>query len=135
MTEALVYATTVTNTHLERDFNMRRLLFAAARGARIQEADLTQTQWVSSHAAHLNPDIDWQRIHPDDEHLQYGTISSALRDRVLNDAPFRKDYRLAIAYVRERFPEWGLMALENCPTIDLETTQLIMAEVLADEGL
>ena len=57
---------------------MSRLLFAAARGARIE--------WQTVYGAwKVAGDIDVtqsypQRIHPADEHLQYGPVSTALRE-------------------------------------------------------
>ena len=59
---------------------MSRLLFAAARGARTEQK-LHHNKWT--------PGIDlglqrWHpalcRVHPKDAHLQYGPISTALRD-------------------------------------------------------
>jgi hypothetical protein len=69
---------------------MSRLLHAAARGARIQ------SQWRDAHTPTYQ---EWQtnnqfvfidtmrhyRIHPDDEHLQYGPISTALREIAFTD--------------------------------------------------
>ena len=59
---------------------MSRLLFAAARGARIQEDLAYINEWVNSDCLPLPHDItDEFRIHPEDEHLAYGPISTALR--------------------------------------------------------
>jgi hypothetical protein len=62
---------------------MSRLLHAAARGARIQTND--RGGWLD--AAYI-PTADYKgddfRIHPDDEHLQYGPISTALREMAEN---------------------------------------------------
>ena len=58
---------------------MSRLLFAAARGARIMSPNLEAPLsliWINNTIDH---GIDYY-IHPDDEHLQYGPISTALRD-------------------------------------------------------
>jgi hypothetical protein len=61
---------------------MSRLLFAAARGARIQALDKNLGAILSSHAPlELSNDKRPYRIHPDDAHLQYGPISTALRLR------------------------------------------------------
>lgn len=58
---------------------MSRLLFAAARGARIQINGFTATvpSWYDSHKwSSMHESV--LRIHPDDEHLQYGPISTAV---------------------------------------------------------
>ena len=98
---------------------MSRLLFAAARGARIK--------WM---------DGSWQPvpyyIHPDDAHLQYGPISAALRE---------------MAETCTHSSSWaGFLATSaaNEYTMYFDTRQgepdyplfyLILAEFLADEGL
>ena len=56
---------------------MSRLLHAAARGARI-EAEWKGV-WSGVAGIHLVPKFNC-RIHPDDAHLQYGPISTALRE-------------------------------------------------------
>ena len=56
---------------------MSRLLHAAARGARIDV--WYQCKWVSAIAVRTVDDLYNYRIHPADEHLQYGPISTALR--------------------------------------------------------
>ena len=59
-----------------------RIKFAFARGARLQFRRLQDEKdwWYPSRT--LSPDavtVEY-RIHPDDEHLQYGPVSSALRE-------------------------------------------------------
>jgi len=105
---------------------MSRLLHAAARGARIDV--FYQCKWVSAIAVRTVDDLYNYRIHPDDAHLQYGPISTALRNHAL-----------------------GLPLVETCwfsklllhTDGDLYTLSpndryvffLLMAEALADEGL
>ena len=58
---------------------MSRILFAAARGARIQVMYLSK--WIPlTHLSLVPNSYAYRRIHPDDEHLQYGPISTALRE-------------------------------------------------------
>lgn len=60
---------------------MSRLLFAAARGAQIEALDPNLGWRLSSHVPlSLSNDKRPYRIHPEDAHLQYGPISSKLRD-------------------------------------------------------
>ena len=114
---------------------MSRLLHAAARGARIQALDKNLGAILSSHAPlELSNDKRPYRIHPDDEHLQYGPISTALR-KMAEDAR------------AENQPSWE-MGLANfsannfidyydwrwCEP-DYPLFYLILAEALADEGM
>lgn len=117
----------------------QRLKFAWARGARIQARfDWIDESWHEQIT--INPEMSglvW-RIHPDDEHLQYGPLSSTLHELV--DKPDDIDqssyYRTAIVaaammYAQETdssysethdLDEWGMWCL-------------FFAELLADEGL
>ena len=113
---------------------MNRLLFAVARGARLE---LKYINGWSEDTCVLVRDLQDQtwvyRIHPDDEHLQYGPVSTAM---------------LEIAETgREPYTLMGLMALEAFyyewvyPNADENSDEharmfaLILAEALADEGL
>ena len=113
---------------------MSRLLFAAARGARIQINGFTATvpSWYDSHKwSSMHESV--LRIHPDDEHLQYGPISTALRKRAEDGLLHTAD----IPYLHGKFDfaedegtawdyaEWGPRRM----------FLLILAEALADEGL
>ena len=90
----------------------RRQMFAAARGARIQI-------FVSE-----------TRIHPDDEHLQYGPISTALREMSEQFVySSRWEDRLAITAANEfQFYIGGVRD-------DYSLFYLFLAEFLADEGM
>jgi len=110
---------------------MSRLLFAAARGARIQTD--YQNSWIA--AAYI-PTADYTRydyrIHPADEHLQYGPISTALRE-MAEDSSYRGDWEVFFAHVAanefsEYFDSW-----QGKP--DHSWFYLILAEFLADSGL
>ena len=112
---------------------MSRLLHAAARGAKIQ------TKWVDSGAAWqttgqivLVDDMRYYRIHPADEHLQYGPISTALRDMAEDDGTWRTDLRWNIAHiVANEFNDYYDWQCEP----DYPLFYLFLAEFLADEGM
>jgi len=92
----------------------RRQMFAAARGARIQI-------FVSE-----------TRIHPEDAHLQYGPVSTALRE-MAEDVVWRGDwaYFLAGSIAGEFTNYFDSRAGEP----DYPLFYLILAEFLADEGM
>ena len=117
---------------------MSRLLHAAARGARIQL--MYQRGWIPAIAVRTD-DMYKYRIHPDDEHLQYGPISTALRDC---DGDFQWDHidseqihnfviRCAIFanYANNMTHEWK----QNKDRLTRSLFLLILAEALADEGM
>lgn len=105
---------------------MSRLLHAAARGARIDV--WYQCKWVSAIAVRTVDDLYNYRIHPDDAHLQYGPISTALRNHALG-LPLNGTCwfaRLALHTDGD---------LQTLPPFDRYVFLLLMAEVLADEGM
>lgn len=114
---------------------MTRLLFAAARGAALEQ-ELRPGYWASCiflEPAFMDAFPDRFRIHPDDEHLQYGPISSALR--VLGQGGKKErtnSMHIAWTYVKLEVENWN-EALQSEHTLPLLT--LILAEALADEGL
>ena len=106
---------------------MSRLLFAAARGARIE--------WQTVYGAwKVADDIDVtqsypQRIHPDDSHLQYGPISTALLKLAEDDSWNPSEERsLALAVARQFQVYFG-------DEPDYPLFYLFLAEALADEGM
>jgi hypothetical protein len=109
---------------------MSRLLHAAARGARI-EAEWKGV-WSGVAGIHFVPEFNY-RIHPDDEHLQYGPISTALRDMAEDDGTWRTDLRWNIAHtVANEFNDY--YDWRWCEP-DYPLFYLILAEALADEGM
>ena len=111
---------------------MSRLLHAAARGARIQDVALgicTDSRFV-----HLGEDIGHlYRIHPDDEHLQYGPISTALRE-MAEDYSWNPSWEHYAAHaVEDRFSLFDRHDGLNEP--DYPLFYLFLAEFLADEGM
>ena len=109
---------------------MSRLLFAAARGARIQ-ADY-QGVWSGVSGIHLGKTPHDYRIHPDDEHLQYGPVSTALRE-MAEDPKHNSSWEQFLAnsaaneFTESFYYRWG--------EPDYPLFYLILAEFLADSGL
>ena len=118
---------------------MSRLLFAAARGARIEPPNAyeytsvravngkvqSKTYWIAR-------DTESGYIHPEDEHLQYGPISTALRKKAENNTWCSGwEWFLAEAAANE-FTEFfdSRIAKPDYPLF-----YLILAEALADKGL
>ena len=98
-----------------------------------------QTKWVDSGAQWqttgqlvLVDDMRYYRIHPADEHLQYGPISTALRDMAEDDGTWRTDLRWNIAHiVANEFNDYYDWQCEP----DYPLFYLFLAEFLADEGM
>jgi hypothetical protein len=115
---------------------MSRLLFAAARGARIQTND--RGGWLD--AAYI-PTADYKgddfRVHPDDEHLQYGPVSTALREMAKQPKVLaRKVVNLPhFGFTIFVESENELREVLQCDTLTHSLFYLILAEVLADEGM
>ena len=108
---------------------MTRLRFAAARGARIQV--LAHDMWYGATMFYRN-DARALRIHPDDAHLQYGPISSALREFAAGNVNRPEDdthWRIARDYYI-RAAGTGFYTFE-----ERSLFLLLLAEALADEGL
>ena len=110
---------------------MNRLLHAAARGARIQKLECPG-DWVEADSVPLdeyNTFYMHRRIHPEDEHLQYGPISTLLREMALTGDCDGDD----IPYIRTTLITeegyWKSTEDQKCVFC------LILAEALADEGM
>ena len=72
------------------------------------------------------------RIHPNDELLQYGPISTALRDMAEDDGTWRTDLRWNVAHiVANEFNDYYDWQCEP----DYPLFYLFLAEYLADEGM
>jgi len=106
---------------------MNRLLFAAARGARIQWCFPSSRKWFNTGSVSIHPDKR-ERIHPEDKHLQYGPISSALRDRALGKGI--KEF--ALLQDVNIYSDGNTMLMSD---LEYSLFGLILAEALADEGL
>ena len=109
---------------------MSRLLFAAARGARIE--DNTLSRWTDSEFVYLGKVGYSYRIHPADEHLQYGPVSTALREMV-EDPKHNSSWEHFLANsAANEFTEY-FDSRRGEP--DYPLFLLILAEALADSGL
>ena len=109
---------------------MSRLLHAAARGARMQTKWVDSgAQWQTTGQLVLVDDMRYYRIHPADEHLQYGPISTLLREMALTGDCDGAD----IPYIRTTLLTeegyWKSTEDQQCVFC------LILAEALADEGM
>ena len=112
-----------------------RIKFAFARGARLQFRRLQDEKdwWYPSRT--LSPDavtVEY-RIHPDDEHLQYGPVSSALREMAENGMFCEIDIGFAGLAVTGNVCEAYDFAFASSTHRSLWL--LILAEALADEGM
>jgi hypothetical protein len=108
---------------------MSRLLFAAARGARI-EAEWKGV-WSGVAGIHFVPEFNY-RIHPDDEHLQYGPVSTALRE-MAEDPKYNSSWEHFLANAAANdFTEF-FDSRRGEP--DYPLFYLFLAEALADEGM
>ena len=117
---------------------MSRLLHACARGARVQ------TKWVDSgdswQATGQFVFIDsmrYYRIHPNDAHLQYGPISTALRE--MSKQPKTIDHKGVnlphFGFTIFASSESELLEVLRCNGLTHSLFLLILAEALADEGM
>lgn len=122
---------------------IKRMQFAHARGARIQVpegacrmgADPNAGRWVTIGHPYWSAQQSF-RIHPDDEHMQYGPLSRSIRESALDDMSgvyFTASHQAAMAFVRALAP--GLLALSIEDGELLSFFKLFAAEFLADEGL
>lgn len=119
--------------------NIERLKFAWVRGARIQFRNLRPRRgvWIDSPCPRWFP-YHGYRIHPDDEHLQYGPLSSALREYACAPPERKNNY---FKWNREQARMLQAAITACMALLDLDCMQatdfdyLLLAEMLADEGL
>jgi hypothetical protein len=110
---------------------MSRLLFAAARGARIEGSYKEFDIWNSVSAVRFDNFYDY-RIHPADEHLQYGPISTALRE-IAEDPKYNSSWEYYLAYTAAN--EFTESFDSRLSEPDYLLFYLFLAEALADEGM
>jgi hypothetical protein len=113
-----------------------RILFAAARGARIEtQYQYPKKKWGA--VAGIRTDHFYlYRIHRDDVHLQYGPISTALHELELWELEEDNVPSLAIhSLLACRLDSDWLMTWYQQDIGERALAILIMAEALADEGL
>jgi hypothetical protein len=110
---------------------MSRLLYAAARGARIEI--WYEKYWSSAIYVRTVDDLLIYRIHPDDARLAYGPVSTALREMTFDTTLCKYSW------------EWTLASSATCEfaagidaatlATDYDLYYLFLAEFLADEGM
>jgi hypothetical protein len=111
---------------------MSRVLFAAARGARIQRLMQCPYRWESYLLVAPLRASSEDRIHPDDEHLAYGPVSTALRE-MAEDPKYNSSWEHFLANsAANEFTEY-FDCRDGEP--DYPLFYLILAEYLADSGL
>ena len=117
---------------------MNPILMAAARGARI-ELFGRDLKWHEAKAAPLKRHTFPYRIHPDDEHMRFGPISSALREAA-------EQTNMSIAWSCKGFMEVGAVCEYTADTRNADWDLcgselhrslflLILSEALTEEGL
>ena len=116
--------------------NVQRLKFAWARGARLQVPVLEwgtdkQIAWATEDM----PDhLTWPiaRIHSDDEHLQYGPVSTAFRDMALylDNIELPEEVEVFMDLAGSNYP----MSAWSSDEIEINFCRLMFAEYLADQG-
>ena len=115
---------------------MSRLLFAAARGARIQFLNKQLNIWCAA-PGFINANID--RIHPEDTHLQYGPISTELRviaadpNSITTDALSAELAEECVSFLNATGR--AFMGYRDFTPEHRAMFCLIVAEYLADQGM
>jgi len=113
---------------------MNRILFAAARGARIQfYARLgDEYKWVTTSRIPLDMP-DTYIIHPSDLHLQYGPVSTALREAAEYGTGVGGVFK--IPYGSFWLPYGGASDLAEATSLERPLFLLILSEALCDDGI
>ena len=115
---------------------MSRLLHAAARGARIEA--LYSWGWGTSVVSNTDSCYEY-RIHPEDAHLAYGPISTALLEMAKEPKTIyhTKEFNLLPHFGFTIFAENEneLLEILRCDKLTHSIFLLILAEALADEGM
>ena len=104
---------------------MSRILFAAARGARIKV--MYKRVWIPATAVRTD-DMYKYRIHPADAHLGYGPISTALRNDALRLLTNDSNWFSALSLHSDG-------DLHSLSPTDRSMFLLLLAEAVADEGM
>ena len=110
---------------------MNRILFAAARGARLI-ANYTNTPQKYAWVTGWDHAIDY-RIHPDDEALQYGPVATALRDAAEDGTGVGGVF--SVPYGSFWLPYGGATDLAEATSLERSLFLLILSEALCDDGL
>ena len=107
-----------------------RLLFAAGRGARVQV--WYRDGWMHTNALLISGKAE-QRIHPDDAHLEYGPVSTALREAAAKGNAW--DLSGYIGRMDDAFATYYCGAWWYAPELERSLYLLICSEYCADLGL
>ena len=107
---------------------MSRLLHAAARGARIEV--LYQRVWIPLTHISLTLNPYTYRIHPDDAHLAYGPVSTALRE-MSEQFVYSSRWQNQLAITAANEFQFYIGGVHD----DHSLFYLFLAEFLADEGM
>ena len=111
---------------------MSRLLFAAARGARIQSRWVNGTQWKTTVQFMFDDRMRYYRTHLDDAHLAYGPISTALRE-MAETCTHSSSWAGFLATSAAN--EYTMYFDSRQGEPDYPLFYLFLAEFLADEGM
>ena len=124
---------------------MNTILMAAARGARIELRHFNEQVWYRAYSIDVNGGsaaVDGTyRIHPDDEHMRFGPISTAMRKAAQQDINYLQDstgiYERAVIEDYENGCELGYCwdTAMNKSQLHKSLFLLILSETLAEEGL
>ena len=116
-----------------------RLLFAAARGARIEIRYPDEQVWRRNYFVkleHVPGHDEEERIHPADEHLQYGPVSSQLREAAEKPPAFLGDVgEPAAAHIWDLWDEGPIRRYEPVDELHKAIFLLLFSEFLADSGI
>lgn len=116
------------------------ILLAAARGARIETYHY-KNEWFETDVIVMGiaKEISEYRIHPNDEHLRFGPIGTALREAAKTPPadPWRHDNNYVLAAIEDGV--WGdghtLGDYQEADRLHRSLFLLILSEALTDEGL
>lgn len=111
-----------------------QLLMAAARGARIISDTGKRQKYVWVNEWEISGEC---RIHPDDEHLRFGPIGSALRDAAGKNLEYFEIHGLmCAAHVTFPYGTGGsVISWHYASELTRSLFLLILSEALAEEGL
>ena len=113
---------------------MSRLLFAAARGARIEASHCSfPEKWIGIETIPLGYSNVELRIHPADEHLQYGPISTAYREAAEHPPMWPDVNTEDVGFLVSPYPM--LPYYRKLSPIGKQFYLLLLSEYLADDGL
>lgn len=119
---------------------INRLLFAAGRGARIQKLYFKhkdeECNWEITNTITGNGSLLYDyRIYHEDKHLQYGSISTALREMAeTGKEPFTLASLMALSALKYECDPYYPFGFKPEPE-HLQYFMLFLSEYFADEGL